>query len=205
MKKLTIILAVVIGILIVAWVFFSGKAEVPLQENTDDSVEVQQGTQRYTSPDNSFSIALPETPAYTVDENFENQQSPTLVTKGVKFTIPEAHASGTNLSNDTYLSVETLASGECSASSFFDGDHKAVLIMDNNVRYTFATSSSAGAGNRYDESVFALEGTDPCVAVRYVIHYGVIENYEEGTVAQFDGEALLSEFDAIRRSLVINK
>jgi len=202
---LILVLAVVIGILIIAWVFFSGKAEAPLQENNDTSAEVQEDTERYTSPDNSFSLALPKTASYVIDEDFKNQQSPTLITTGVKFTIPEAHASGTNLSPDTYLSVETLESGACNASSFLDGDHKAMPIVDNNVRYTFATSSNAGAGNRYDESVFALEGTDPCIAVRYVIHYSVLENYEEGTVTQFDAEALFKEFDAIRHSLVVNQ
>ena len=76
-------------------------------------------------------------------------------------------------------------------------------ITDNGTIYSVASSTGAGAGNRYEETVYALPGTNPCVAVRYFIHYGVIENYPAGTVQAFNQPALLATFDAIRRTLVI--
>jgi hypothetical protein len=68
-----------------------------------------------------------------------------------------------------------------------------------------ASTTGAAAGNRYEETVYAIPGTNPCVAVRYFVHYGVIENYPPGTVRQFDKQALLDQFDRIRRTLVVNQ
>ena len=64
-------------------------------------------------------------------------------------------------------------------------------------------STGAAAGNRYEETVYTLPGTNPCIAVRYFIHYGVFQNYPAGTVREFDQQALLASFDAIRHTLVI--
>jgi len=196
---------VVIGILVIAWVFFSGKAEAPLQENNDGPADVSEETQRYTSPDNSFSLVLPQGDTYQIDENFENQQSPELLIKGVKFTVPSSLSSGTNLSSDTYLSVESLPLETCTADRFFDGIHPTTTFTEEGVAYSMATSSNAGAGNRYDETVYALTNTNPCMAVRYVVHYTALENYEEGTVSRFDEQALFAAFDSIRRSLQVNQ
>lgn len=140
--------------------------------------------------------------AYKADESYVYQISPTKIIPGVKFTIPLDHATGTNLSNDSYLSVETFGlPGECDAVLFLDGKHDSLPLSEEGVNYLVATSSNAGAGNRYEETVYAIEGTDPCLAVRYLIHHTVVENYPAGAVSEFDRAALLSEFDKIRRSL----
>ncbi len=67
--------------------------------------------------------------------------------------------------------------------------------------YSLATSSNAGAGNVYDEVVYALPGSKPCTAVRYQIHSTNIGNYPEGTVTEYNQAALLEEFNKIRRSI----
>ena len=66
-------------------------------------------------------------------------------------------------------------------------------------------TTGAGAGNRYFETVYAISGSSPCFAVRYFIHYSVIENYPAGTVQQFNEPALVSQFDSIRRTLTIGQ
>jgi membrane-bound inhibitor of C-type lysozyme len=124
---------------------------------------------------------------------------------GVKFTIPAAVASGTNLSSDSYLSVEHLGTTttECDASAFLlAGTHATATVMtEHDVTYSVASSSGAAAGNRYEEVVYALPGSQPCIAVRTFIHYGVFENYASGTVKVFDHVALEKGFAAIRDSL----
>lgn len=165
----------------------------------------------YGSPDGMFSLRLPSlvnanTDGYSVDESFKNELSPDLRISGVKFTIPKDLAKGTNLSSDTYLSVESIPATQiCTADLFFDGDKKATQKTDAGVIYSVATSSDAGAGNRYEEIVYALPGTNPCMAVRYFIHYTVLENYATGTVTAFNREALVTSFDHIRQSLVVNQ
>ena len=101
---------------------------------------------------------------------------------GVTLVVDPAMVMGTNLGSDSSVSIEHLPAG---------------------VACTDATSTDAGAGNRYEEWIYALSNTSPCLAVRYFIHYGVIENYPEGAVREFDRGALLKSFDDIRRTVVL--
>lgn len=143
-----------------------------------------------------------------MDSSYEYQElGPGMAIGGVKFTIPESVATGTNLSADSYVSVEEIpATSTCSAAMFLDAGaitSGPVMLSNNGVTYSVASSTGAGAGNRYEETVYAIPGTDPCIAVRYFIHYGVIENYPVGMISQFDEAALKAQFDEIRRSLVV--
>lgn len=155
----------------------------------------------YTNNGAGFSIRLPE--RYIVDEFYHYQLAPGKVIPGIKFNIATDTASGTNLGPDTYISVEQIpAVATCSADLFLD-QASTRIITNGSTRYSVASSTGAGAGNRYEETVYALIGSSPCTAVRYFIHYGVIENYPTGTVRAFDKTALLAEFDAIRKSLTL--
>lgn len=156
----------------------------------------------YSNSSDGFSIRLPE--EYTVDEKYLYQLSPGKQIGGVKFTIPASAAKGTNLSADSYVSIESLiGTKSCDAGMFLDGTHAARVIKDGDTTYSFASSSGAGAGNRYEESVYAIPGTNPCLAMRYYVHYSVFQNYPEGSVKEFDMSALLNQFDQIRKTLII--
>lgn len=124
--------------------------------------------------------------------------------EGVRFTIPSIMATGTNLSKDSYVSVETMSDvTNCSATPFVPADTAVTTITNEGQTYSYASTSDAGAGNRYEEMVYAILGTNPCLAIRYFIHYTVLENYPEGAVTQFDRQALIANFDKIRHSLKI--
>ncbi len=161
--------------------------------------------QIFASSTAGFSIRLPE--GYTPDESYRYQEvGPGKDVAGIKFTIPAAVAAGTNLSVDTYLSVEEVPQTLlCTAALFLEKGRgtTAYMIPDGGTDYSVASSTGAGAGNRYDETVYAIPGTNPCIAVRYFIHYGVIQNYPEGVVREFDETALLAAFGAIRRTLTL--
>jgi membrane-bound inhibitor of C-type lysozyme len=156
----------------------------------------------FSSGSEGFSIRYPQD--YTVTEGYKYQElGPGRSIGGVKFTIPTALAQGTNLGNDSYFSVESIASTtSCDASLFLDGA-KSRVLLDNGTNYSFASSTGAGAGNRYEEWVYAFPGTNPCTAVRYFIHYGVIENYPTGSTKEFDKGSLLKQFDAMRLTLTL--
>jgi membrane-bound inhibitor of C-type lysozyme len=152
-----------------------------------------------------YSIKYPA--GFTVTAPYAYQElGPGKDIAGVKFTIDPNIATDTNLNPDSYISVEQLpAAQSCVASNFIDlhGGTTVQTVSDNGVIYSMASSTGAGAGNRYEEWVWAIPGSSPCTAVRYFIHYGVIDNYPAGMVQEFDHAALLSQFDAIRRSLVL--
>lgn len=131
-------------------------------------------------------------------------EEPTI--PGVKFLVPIAMIAGTNLTTDTGVSVEWMPGmPACRAEPFLLSPQYMTDETIEGVTYSVASSTDAGAGNRYEEMVYALKGTDPCLAVRYFIHYSALGNFDEGAVAGFDRAALIASFDAVRDSLLVKK
>ena len=170
----------------------------------------------YISSIRGFSLQIPNVPAayasqypdvYSVDESYQYQAlGPTKTIDGVKFTIPGNVATGTNLSSDSYISIEQIPGlASCTTTPFVMAGTKTKLVTDGGVTYSMATTADAGAGNRYDETVYAVASSSPCTAIRYYIHYGAIQNFPEGMVREFNEQELISGFDAIRRTLVLQK
>jgi len=156
----------------------------------------------YSSGKNGFSIRLPR--GGVTDEAYRYQaMGPGKDIYGVKFTIPPQVAEGTNLSKDTYLGVEMIPDTTLCDAGLFLQDAIANNVEENGVEYSVASSTGAAAGNRYEEVVYALSGTNPCVSVRYFVHYGVFENYPTGAVVPFDHVALTQMFDEMRKTLII--
>ena len=142
-------------------------------------------------------ISVPED--FTADAKYTYQGTQI---SGTKFTIPGSMATGTNLSNDSYISLEqSISSSTCSAGLFFTDTVQSQNIIDNGVTYSFASTTGAGAGNRYEETVYAFPNSNPCLAVRYFVHYSAFENYPKGSIKEFDKKALQEKFDGIRRSV----
>ncbi len=171
-------------------------------------------SQVYGNSDMGFSLRFPSIvsstspnrdESYAVDETYRYEAlGPNKAIYGVKFNIPTKKAEGTNLGQDSYMSVEEIPRvANCSASLFLSPGATAVTVNENDTTYSVASTTDAGAGNRYVETVYALPGTNPCMAVRYFVHYSVFENYEPGTVKEFDLKALMDEFDSIRKTLVV--
>ena len=152
-----------------------------------------------------FSLRYPE--GWSVDRSYVySELGPENLIRGVAFGIPASMSAGTNLAPDTCLSVELMPNAsDDSAASFLPGGVSASTITRHGVTYSYAMSIGAGAGNRYEERVYAIQGTRPLMAVRYFIHYAVIENYPPGTVREFDRRSLLHTFDRIRRTLTIDE
>jgi len=150
-----------------------------------------------------FSVRYPAD--YSADASYKYQNlGPGEEIGGVKFTIPSSLANGVNLSSfDTGVSIEVIpAIQDCNAGLFLYDDVDVQTIADNGTEYSYASTDGAAAGNRYEEEVWALPGTNPCIAVRYFIHSMNIGNYPEGTVSEFDRTALVNQFEKIRHSLI---
>lgn len=159
----------------------------------------------YASSEFGFSILFPMD--YTANTSYKYEAlGPGKTINGVKFTIPPSMASSTNLSSDTYISVERLPNATtCSAAQFVDGANTVSTTTEDGTEYSVAQGGGAGAGNLYEETVYAIPGTMPCVAVRYFIHSTQLGNYPAGTRTQFDKAALVAQFDEIRKTLVLGR
>lgn len=162
--------------------------------------------QTYSSDTMKFSLRLPD--GYTIDESYiykeigQGEEIP-----GVRFTIPLSMATGTNLSSDSYISVEQIPGLQsCIAGPFIWQGQRIVFPPGADLsEFSMASSTGAAAGKRYENAVYVQKDTDPCIAVRYFIRFESIGNYPPGTVREFDEQALLTEFNAIRRSLEVTQ
>ncbi len=166
-------------------------------------VDLEKLPQKYENQEYNFQINLPKD--FTVIKDYTNFISPDKVFPGIKFKISEELYKGTNLSSDTYISIERtkVAPEACGAELFFIASELTGLEDINGRKYTKAISLGAGAGNRYDETIYATSVGEYCYAIRYLIHYSIIENYPEGAVKEFDIVAIRSIFDLIRKTIII--
>lgn len=203
MKTSTIIVTIAAIILIAAGAWFV----IMRQKQTPPPVPVDttpvKTTETYASTTLGVSLEYPK--EFTTNEVYAyNHFGPKKLIRGVSFVIPFTMATGTNLSPETYVSVEQLPNAKnCTGDIFIVPNVKPQTVTENGVEYSVATTSDPGAGNLYEETVYAIVGSKPCTAVRYFVHSMQIANYEPGTVTEFDRAGLLSKFDALRRSLML--
>jgi hypothetical protein len=160
------------------------------------------GWKHYTDATLGWSIGY--APGMTVDPGYVNEtMGPGHTIKGVAFHLPASLVSGTNLHDDSALSVESLPGSNCTPGQFVDPAENLRTIHADHRVYRAADSGDAGAGNRYETQIFVIKGT--CIAVRYFLHYSAIENYDPGAVKAFDAKTIAKLFDRMRASLMLTK
>lgn len=203
MKTYHYVLVFVLLVIIGSWYFRPSKNIVKNVEPVIVEVDLEKFPQKYESEEYGFVINLPKD--FVVIKDYNNFLSPDKVFPGVKFVIPEELYKGTNLSSDSHIAVERtrLSPDLCGAGHFFTSSESTGFEDINGRKFTKAISLGAGVGNRYDETVYATPVGEYCYAIRYFIHYSVIENYSPGTVKEFDINSLRSIFDSIRNNIVI--
>ncbi|MEJ1970801.1 MAG: hypothetical protein WDN03_19555 [Rhizomicrobium sp.] len=163
------------------------------------------GWKTYTQKGLGWSIAYPA--SFVVDDKHASPSPlPDQTIAGVAFEIPESMTTGTNLgSGDTGVIVESLPGRDCKPSQFVDPADAVRPLKADGRTYTMAGSEDAGAGNLYETRIFVVNGTSPCIAVRYLVHSTNIANYDPGTVKAFDEKKLTALFDGIRATLTLTK
>ncbi len=206
MKTTTKVWTLVFIIAVALLLFLSMRPLAPTVSPSPTPESTKALPQVYVNQMEKFSLHYPT--GYTPDEKYTYQaQGPGKSIPGVKFTIPASLTKGTNLSPDSYLSLEWIHSAinSCSAEIYLSDPRASGFVDMRGHRYSVASSSGAAAGNRYDEVVYATPSTQGCIAVRYFVHYGAIQNYPAGTVKEFDKQELMAQFDAIRETLTLGQ
>lgn len=194
-----VVALVIIGAGAFVWVTWPKEEPAPIM-NEPVNEEPTPTTDSYASSTMGYVITYPLD--FILDEHYLYAFNSKKNISGFKVTVPITMATGTNLNADSYVSVEQLPNARaCTGDIFIQANVKATNVTEVGVAYSVASSSDAGAGNRYEETVYALKDSKPCTAVRYFVHYGAIENYPTGAVQEFNRNALLTEFDQIRHSL----
>jgi len=197
---------VVIIIVVLVWFLTPIKNMFGQQASTTSGQATTTEPQLQSYSNTAMGVSLQYPSGFTLNPSWQNTTvNPNKPISGIQLTIPASMATGTNLSNDTYLSVEQLPRAKsCTGDIFLAANVTPHDVTDNGVTYSVASSSDAAAGNRYEETVWAIKGSSPCTAVRYFVHYGAIENYPAGAVVAFDENALIAAFDQIRHTVTLN-
>ncbi|MBI5134204.1 MAG: hypothetical protein HZA81_02345 [Candidatus Taylorbacteria bacterium] len=157
---------------------------------------------RYSSREHGFSAAPPV--GFRVEESYVNQSfGPDVRIPGVAFIVPRTLYSGTNLSPDSFVSVESLPGNDCTPSRFILTDDPGRRIVLGGVAYLYAESATAGAGNVYEDAVYVRDAGERCVAVRKLAHLTNVANYPKGSIREFDRSILSRAAEDVARSLVI--
>ncbi|MBX4192394.1 hypothetical protein KW798_02815 [Candidatus Parcubacteria bacterium] len=208
----TWILWIIVLVIIVMATFAWFKRDAILGAFASKPAPVEDNTPEPSTPtvktfaSSTMGISFDYPPEFSLNEQYAYTGFPKKPIHGVSVVIPATAATGTNLSSDTYLAVEQLPRATaCTGDIYITDNVHAVDVMENGVEYSVASTSGAGAGNRYDEVVYAIKNSNPCTAVRYYIHSTAIGNYPPGTVREFDKTALLGSFDKIRATLLLSQ
>ena len=152
----------------------------PIKIVQDNTPPVSDNNLVYQDPAGKFSLSYPK------DFVFESSSTNSIFAKGVSFVVPELMATGTNLSKDSRIYVETkdLTNGTSTCEN--------------------STSSDAGAGNFYENTIYSVKASSSCISLDLFIHSTNIGNYTPGTIKEFDRAKLFAIFFSILQSLKIN-
>jgi hypothetical protein len=126
--------------------------------------------------------------------------------QGIAFTVPESKLKGTNLLRGTQASVEIVPNmSVCHVKLFLSNPTNIRSFIEDDVLYSSGILKTGNKNNEYEEQVYAISGSSPCVAIRYLIRTEPITSYNAASVALYNRKDLLLVFDTMRRSLTVQK
>jgi hypothetical protein len=182
-----------------AWALFS--EPVAVEPTTPEVVAPVNTDVSYASSTMKFSLSYPQ--GFTVDEKYAyTRVSASKPISGVKFMVPASFTQGTNLAADSGVSMEVLPRATaCTGDIYLKANVKA-QAMSGPVPFSVATSSDKAGADTFEEAVYAVSSSSPCIAMRYFLHT-VNSTSTASTTRAFDLAAVLAAFDKIRASLSV--
>jgi len=193
MKKTFLTLALIIfiqGLTLSAPGNFTGNNGQSFVKTTDINAEWK----KYKNSMIGFSIKYLS--SYTKNTSYTYTFLTSGSIPGVSFNVPAALTSGTNLTDDSYISVEWLPAGS-SAKNFLESGESITEIPGTTAggeTYTIAERDEAATGNYYYETVYAVSSGAHCFGIRLFIHSTNLGVYDPGAVKAYDRRALMQDY-----------
>lgn len=126
--------------------------------------------------------------------------------RGTSFAVPESKLKDTNLLPGTQVSIEVIPNmPSCNVQFFMADPNNIRSFIEGDVLYSSAVKKNANAKDEYEEQVYAISGASPCIAIRYSIHSAPSTSYNASEMRAYAREDLISVFDTMRRSLIVQK
>ncbi|MDD5068680.1 MAG: hypothetical protein PHS53_02465 [Candidatus Pacebacteria bacterium] len=139
----------------------------------------------YRSDESGYIVEYPQD--FRVDESGKSPVTGDFI-QGIIFHFPTSLTSGTNLSQDSYISIETKGEVACTPEDFL-GDPLLKQLPDINsgsIAWKGGMVGDAGAGNMYVQNAYATLHNTVCYGVRLFLHSTNVDNYPSGTIRAFD-------------------
>jgi hypothetical protein len=197
---IVILIVLVVGGFL-AWKAISNSAPAEEPAPTPEAPVVTDTRASYASSTMKFSLRYPQ--EFTLQEPYAyTRVSPTKPISGVKFAVPVALTEGTNLAPDSGVSVETLPRANlCTGDIYLKANVKAQPTTSGAITYSVATSTETVGADTFEEAVFAIPGTSPCIAMRYFLH--TVAATGTASTTPYDRTAVLTALESIRNSLTL--
>lgn len=158
----------------------------------------------YQDPAGAYSVQVPA--GWKANEKFAYDAiGPDKKIPGVSFSVPAAFTAGTNLGSDSYISIEKNPYAKsCVAAEFTSNgttNPDGVTESIGSISWNIGESADAGAGNYYNERVYAAKQGSNCYGIRLFLHSGNIGNYDAGAKQQFQKTMLTAIENKVVASL----
>ncbi len=106
------------------------------------------------------------------------------------FKFHEFFATGTNLSNDSYIEIKNTNDERYSCVSVHSeedvGKVKSIIKIVGQYNWQRTEKRDAGAGNFFEELSYETNEVPYCLTVYMYLHSTNIDNYDPGTINEFD-------------------
>lgn len=157
--------------------------------------------------DYNLGLSLRYPSDFTVNEEYNYAgMGRDMLIQGISFSVPESKLKGTNLLPGTQASVEIIPNmPSCNVRLFLPDPSGITSFIEGDVLYSSAYRKTSNNKNDFEERVYAVAGSSPCIAIRYLIRTEPITSYNAASVSVYNRKDLLSVFDTMRRSLVVQK
>lgn len=191
--RLVVAVAAVLAVILLACTFIAGRLSWATYASSKEPF---------------FSIKYPK--GYAVAGDYLDPLSrPGNQVWGVAFAVPPELLGATTLVSGS-LVVEYAAADTCTAKVFLP-DASSTALTDGGVTYSVAKNSRTDRADTFEEKVYALPGSKPCMGVQYALHTDTKAGYNGGgapgrqnpsaSALNTTPQEVLKIFDTMRRSL----
>ncbi len=157
----------------------------------------------YRNDEAGYTVQYPKD--FFVNESGKNPLNSNESFYGIFFNFPSSFTLGTNLSKESYISIETKAEVACTPSDFtYTGEgpiSKSLSLQSDGISWTGKAGSDAAAGNYYTETIYTTMHNKTCYGAKLFLHATNVGNYEPGTIREFDQDAIDTIFKGMVSSI----
>jgi hypothetical protein len=152
-----------------------------------------------------FSLRVPLSASVEPDTQ-ENGQLDLIADAAVVVSIDPNDYKGTNLGNASVsvgVSKDPDIVAACGAGKAAQGEKPAGSATLGGIKFTRFTFEDAGAGNRYDSTIYRATSGSNCYELVEFLHWAAMDNFSPGAIKEFDRAKIEAELHTIVSSFAL--